>query len=111
MKRPAAETAPFIHFTTHSGRRRAWAGLFRTRRPRRLDRWAAMAQTQAVSPYALSWLDPPAGPAVVLLDQTRLPAEETYLTCRAIPALDEAIRTLALRGAPLHRLPGAVRSA
>ncbi len=66
-----------------------------------------MAHTRAVSTRALSWLDPPAGPAIVLLDQTRLPAEESYLTCRDIPALDDAIRRLVVRGAPLLGLAGA----
>jgi methylthioribose-1-phosphate isomerase len=60
-----------------------------------------------MSTGALRWLDPPAGPAVVLLDQTRLPAEETYLTCRDSAALVEAIRRLAVRGAPLLGLAGA----
>ena len=66
-----------------------------------------MTHTRAVDTRALRWLDPPAGPAVVLLDQTRLPAEEAYLTCRDIPALDHAIRTLVVRGAPLLGLAGA----
>jgi methylthioribose-1-phosphate isomerase len=66
-----------------------------------------MTHTRAVDTRALRWLGPPAGPAVVLLDQTRLPAEEAYLTCRDIPALDHAIRTLVVRGAPLLGLAGA----
>jgi methylthioribose-1-phosphate isomerase len=66
-----------------------------------------MTQTRAVSTQALSWLDPPDGPAVVLLDQTRLPAQEAYLACRDIPALDDAIRRLVVRGAPLLGLAGA----
>src|SRR5690242_8102571 len=66
-----------------------------------------MTQTRAVSTQALNWLDPPEGPAVVLLDQTRLPAQEAYLTCRDIPALDDAIRRLVVRGAPLLGLAGA----
>ena len=66
-----------------------------------------MTHTRAVSTRALTWLDPPAGPAIVLLDQTRLPAEEAYLTCRDIPALDDAIRRLVVRGAPLLGLAGA----
>jgi len=60
-----------------------------------------------VDTRALRWLDPPAGPAVVLLDQTRLPAEEAYLTCRDVAALDHAIRRLVVRGAPLLGLAGA----
>jgi methylthioribose-1-phosphate isomerase len=39
-------------------------------------------------------------PAVVLLDQRRLPDAEVELECRTIPELAEAIRTLAVRGAP-----------
>ena len=53
-----------------------------------------MAHTQAVDTRALRWLGPPAGPAVVLLDQTRLPAEEAYLTCRDVRTLEDAIRRL-----------------
>lgn len=63
--------------------------------------------TRGVANDALSWLEPPAGPAVVLLDQTRLPAEEVYLTCRDIPTLDDAIRRLVVRGAPLLGMAGA----
>ncbi len=66
-----------------------------------------MAHTRGVDTWALRWLDPPAGPAVVLLDQTRLPAEETYLTCCDVASLAEAIRHLAVRGAPLLGLAGA----
>ena len=40
------------------------------------------------------------GDAVVLLDQRRLPDEEVELVCRTTPELVEAIRTLAVRGAP-----------
>lgn len=40
------------------------------------------------------------GDAVVLLDQRRLPDEEAELVCRSTPELVEAIRTLAVRGAP-----------
>jgi methylthioribose-1-phosphate isomerase len=66
-----------------------------------------MTHTRAVDTRALRWLDPPAGPAVVLLDQTRLPAEEAYLTCRDVATLDHAIRRLVVRGAPLLGLAGA----
>ncbi len=38
--------------------------------------------------------------AVVLLDQRRLPGEEVDLVCRTTDELAEAIRTLAVRGAP-----------
>jgi len=60
-----------------------------------------------MSTRALRWLDPPAGPAVVLLDQTRLPAEETYLSCRDTASLADAIGRLVVRGAPLLGLAGA----
>jgi len=66
-----------------------------------------MTHTQAVDTRALRWLDPPAGPAVVLLDQTRLPAEEAYLDCRDVSTLEDAIRRLVVRGAPLLGLAGA----
>jgi methylthioribose-1-phosphate isomerase len=39
-------------------------------------------------------------PRVVLLDQRRLPDEAVELECRTIPELAEAIRALAVRGAP-----------
>ena len=55
----------------------------------------------------LRWLDAPDGPAIVLLDQTRLPAEETYLTCADVPQLVDAIRRLVVRGAPLLGIAGA----
>ena len=55
----------------------------------------------------LRWLEPPGGPAIVLLDQTRLPAEETYLTCADVPQLIDAIRRLVVRGAPLLGIAGA----
>jgi methylthioribose-1-phosphate isomerase len=40
------------------------------------------------------------GPAVVLLDQRGLPGEVSYLECRTVAELADAIRTLAVRGAP-----------
>jgi methylthioribose-1-phosphate isomerase len=40
------------------------------------------------------------GPAVVLLDQRRLPEEIVELECRSVADVAEAIRTLAVRGAP-----------
>jgi methylthioribose-1-phosphate isomerase len=55
----------------------------------------------------LRWLDPPAGPAIELLDQTRLPAEETHLTCTDVPQLVAAIQRLAVRGAPMLGVAGA----
>ncbi|EFG64774.1 S-methyl-5-thioribose-1-phosphate isomerase [Streptomyces sp. SPB074] len=55
----------------------------------------------------LRWSEPPDGPVVVLLDQRRLPEEEAELVCTDAPALVEAIRTLAVRGAPLLGIAGA----
>ncbi len=66
-----------------------------------------MTHTRAVDTRALRWLGPPDGPAIVLLDQTRLPAEEVYLACRDVPALIAAIRSLVVRGAPMLGLAGA----
>ena len=56
---------------------------------------------------SLRWLDPPRGPAIELLDQTRLPAEEVTITCADVPALVDAICRLAVRGAPLLGVAGA----
>ena len=56
---------------------------------------------------ALRWLDPPDGPAIVLLDQTRLPAAERYLTCTDVPELVDAIGRLVVRGAPMLGVAGA----
>lgn len=56
---------------------------------------------------ALRWDEPPEGPVLVLLDQTRLPAEEVELVCTDVPALVRAIQTLAVRGAPLLGIAGA----
>lgn len=60
-----------------------------------------------MSIVALRWLDPPVGPAVELLDQTRLPAIETVVTCVDVPSLVAAIRRLVVRGAPLLGIAGA----
>ncbi|MER6686836.1 S-methyl-5-thioribose-1-phosphate isomerase [Streptomyces olivaceoviridis] len=56
---------------------------------------------------AIRWEEPPEGPVLVLLDQTRLPAEEVELVCTDAAALVEAIRSLAVRGAPLLGIAGA----
>ncbi|MEU8685521.1 S-methyl-5-thioribose-1-phosphate isomerase [Streptomyces sp. NPDC048611] len=56
---------------------------------------------------SLRWEEAPEGPVLVLLDQTRLPAEEVELVCTDVPALVQAIRTLAVRGAPLLGIAGA----
>lgn len=64
------------------------------------------------SPRPAYWLDdvPTAyghGPAVVLLDQTRLPQEEVRLVCSDVPTLVDAIRRLVVRGAPVLGIVGA----
>jgi methylthioribose-1-phosphate isomerase len=46
--------------------------------------------------FPVSWQ----GDRLVLLDQRRLPGEEVYLDCRTWPEVADAIRTLAVRGAP-----------
>ncbi|MFF4211204.1 S-methyl-5-thioribose-1-phosphate isomerase [Streptomyces sp. NPDC001796] len=56
---------------------------------------------------AIRWEEPPEGPVVALLDQRRLPAEEVELVCTDAPALVDAIRTLAVRGAPVLGIAGA----
>ena len=56
---------------------------------------------------AIRWEEPPEGPVLVLLDQTRLPAEEVELVCTDASALVEAIRSLSVRGAPLLGIAGA----
>ncbi|MCC3771002.1 S-methyl-5-thioribose-1-phosphate isomerase [Streptomyces sp. UNOC14_S4] len=63
----------------------------------------------AASPASssLRWDEPPEGPVIALLDQRRLPAEEVELLCTDVPALVDAIRTLAVRGAPLLGIAGA----
>ncbi|OIJ86965.1 S-methyl-5-thioribose-1-phosphate isomerase [Streptomyces colonosanans] len=56
---------------------------------------------------AVRWDERPEGPVLVLLDQRRLPAEEVEVVCVDAPALVDAIRTLAVRGAPLLGIAGA----
>ncbi|MGH3410006.1 MAG: S-methyl-5-thioribose-1-phosphate isomerase, partial [Streptosporangiaceae bacterium] len=56
---------------------------------------------------ALRWVDPPAGPAIELLDQTRLPAAEEIVTCADAPTLVDAMQRLVVRGAPLLGVAGA----
>lgn len=66
-----------------------------------------MAQTLSVSIAVFRWIDPPAGPAIELLDQTRLPHVEVACTCPDVETLIGAIRRLAVRGAPLLGIAGA----
>jgi methylthioribose-1-phosphate isomerase len=40
------------------------------------------------------------GEGVVMIDQTRLPNEEIYVTCRTYQEVADAIRTMIIRGAP-----------
>ena len=54
----------------------------------------------------LRWVGPPDGPAIALLDQTRLPHEESEFLCRDVPSLIEAIQRLVVRGAPLLGIAG-----
>jgi len=44
----------------------------------------------------IQWIDD----RVVMIDQTRLPLEETYVTCRTYQEVAEAIRAMIIRGAP-----------
>lgn len=72
------------------------------------DQYAqAREDSEPAETPAIRWDEPPEGPVLVLLDQTRLPAEEVELVCTDAPALVEAIRTLAVRGAPLLGIAGA----
>ena len=40
------------------------------------------------------------GGGVVMIDQTRLPREQSFVTCRDYREVAEAIRTMVIRGAP-----------
>jgi methylthioribose-1-phosphate isomerase len=53
-----------------------------------------------LSPHDIVRLEEGDRPAVVLLDQRKLPGEVVELECRTIPELADAIKTLAIRGAP-----------
>jgi len=44
----------------------------------------------------IQWMDD----AVVMIDQTRLPHEERYITCRSYEQVADAIRSMVIRGAP-----------
>ncbi len=48
----------------------------------------------------VEWLDDASNGYLRLLDQTKLPTEETYIDCRDVPAVWDAIRRLVVRGAP-----------
>ncbi|MBW1603259.1 S-methyl-5-thioribose-1-phosphate isomerase [Streptomyces sp. JJ66] len=66
-----------------------------------------MADHDANAVPVLRWEEPPEGPVLVLLDQTRLPQEESAYVCTDVPALVGAIRELKVRGAPLLGVVGA----
>jgi methylthioribose-1-phosphate isomerase len=57
---------------------------------------ASVAPPSQAELSPLAWRDG----ALLLLDQTRLPAEETWLECRDPETVADAIRRLAVRGAP-----------
>jgi methylthioribose-1-phosphate isomerase len=65
------------------------------------SRWGTLGAVDV-----LRWSDSPEGPALTLLDQTRLPHEEVALVCRDVPSVVAAIRDLAVRGAPLLGIAG-----
>ena len=50
----------------------------------------------------IEWTDT----GVVMIDQTKLPAEESYLTCRDHLEVADAIRSMVVRGGAGHRLRG-----
>lgn len=56
---------------------------------------------------AIEWLDEPA-PQIRLIDQTKLPNEETYLEVTTVDTLVKAIQDLAVRGAPALGAAGAL---
>ncbi|MBO1338020.1 S-methyl-5-thioribose-1-phosphate isomerase [Streptomyces sp. VRA16 Mangrove soil] len=64
-------------------------------------------QPETTDVPAIRWEEPAEGPVLVLLDQRRLPAEEVELVCTDPQALVQAIRSLAVRGAPLLGITGA----
>ncbi|MEU7963124.1 S-methyl-5-thioribose-1-phosphate isomerase [Streptomyces sp. NPDC049097] len=72
------------------------------------DQYAQFGEDkQSAGIPVIRWDEPPEGPVLVLLDQRRLPTDEVELVCTDAPALVEAIRTLAVCGAPLLGIAGA----
>ena len=51
-------------------------------------------------PPTLEWIAPPDGPALRLIDQTRLPNELVFIDCVTLEQVAEAIKVLRVRGAP-----------
>src|SRR6185312_4334684 len=63
----------------------------------------SITNSQMISPalvkYSVETIDwTPTG--VVMIDQTRLPRETVYVTCRSYVEVADAIRTMIIRGAP-----------
>jgi methylthioribose-1-phosphate isomerase len=56
-------------------------------------------------PSPIGWAD---GPAIRILDQTRLPEEERYLELHSVEEVAEAIKALRVRGAPLIGIAAAM---
>ncbi|MFM9030264.1 MAG: S-methyl-5-thioribose-1-phosphate isomerase, partial [Opitutaceae bacterium] len=59
-----------------------------------------------MTPVALRWSGDAAG-TLELLDQTLLPGRVSWLACRDVPVVIEAIRSLRVRGAPAIGIAGA----
>ncbi len=59
-----------------------------------------------MTPVALRWSGDAAG-TLELLDQTLLPGRITWIACREVPVVVEAIRSLRVRGAPAIGIAGA----
>ena len=64
--------------------------------PARTARALRLVAAPPLAFFPVSWQED----RLVLLDQRRLPGEEVYLDCRTWPEVADAIRTLAVRGAP-----------
>jgi len=58
-----------------------------------------MPATALHLPHTIQWLGDTSG-SLRLLDQTRLPTEETYLDAESVEQVHDAIRRLVVRGAP-----------
>jgi methylthioribose-1-phosphate isomerase len=90
--------------------RRDWLPIRSPAEPRGTGRppgTSPAAHTRIMDVPVLRWVDLPEGPAIALLDQTRLPAEEVVVTCGDVAALVDAIRRLVVRGAPILGVAGA----
>jgi methylthioribose-1-phosphate isomerase len=76
---------------SHLGSRRAEPGSARV---------TMMHRSMDLEPHSILRFEEGPPPRVVLLDQRRLPDEVVELECRSAAAVADAIRTLAVRGAP-----------